>query len=207
MKRIINGRLWDDRFMNEVASRSFDVEDPVTGVRETYRETLLREYVLKPGHTLDDTWVEGGYGRRIVRDNCDLTKGQFVLRVARGYDDGVFVLVTDDEARAWFERWHAGDTGLYEQTFGTAGNPWTDDGAIRLVERAEAERNSMKWDKERAEERANKAEAGLAALKSELEALKAEKAGLEAGLEALTARKTGLDAESGAPTAPEGDPF
>ena len=42
MKRIINGRLWDDDFMFDVASRTFDVKDPVTGEVKTYRECLKR---------------------------------------------------------------------------------------------------------------------------------------------------------------------
>jgi 6-phosphofructokinase len=31
MKRIINGRMWNEDFMNSVTSRAFDVKDPVTG--------------------------------------------------------------------------------------------------------------------------------------------------------------------------------
>lgn len=171
MKRIINGRLWDDAFMNDVASRTFDRTDPVTGETCTYREELKREYVLKEGHTLEDTWVEAGYGRRIVKDNCDLTKGQFVLKLSRGWSDGTFVLLTDDEARSWLEKWCPDDIDGYEEVFGRAKNPWTGDGTVKLVEQAESRLSSMKWDKERAEERADKAEAEIAALKAKLEAL------------------------------------
>lgn len=171
MKRIVNGRLWDDSFMNDVAARTFDVKDPVTGETKQYREELKREYVLKAGHTLEDTWVEGSYGRRIVKDNCDLTKGQFVLKVSQGYSDGIFVMLTDDEARRWFEEWRPDDTDTYEQVFGRAKNPWTGDGTVKLVEQMESRMSSMQWNKERAEERANKAEAEIARLKAKLEAL------------------------------------
>lgn len=171
MKRIIDGRMWDDDFMNTVASRTFDQVDPVTGETMSYREELKREYVLKPGHTIEDTWVEGPYGRRILKDHCDLTKGQFVLKVSQDWRDGVFVLISEPEARSWFEKWRPDDTDAYEEMFGRARGPWTADGAVRLVEQATSRMNSMKWDKERAEERANKAEAEIAALKAKLEAL------------------------------------
>ena len=171
MKRIIDGRLYDDQFMNDVGSRSFDAKDPVTGEIHTYREELKREFTLKPGHTVEDTWVEGGYGRRIVKDNCDLTKGQFVLKVARGYGDGIFVLLTDDAARRWFEEWCPDEVDRYEEVFGRPKGPWAGDGAVRLVEKAERQISSMRWDKERAEERAVKAEAEIAQLKAKLEAL------------------------------------
>ena len=171
MKRIINGRMWDDDFMNTVARRTFDKVDPVTGETRSYSEELKREYVLKPGHTIKDTWVEGSYGRCILKDHCDLTKGQFVLKVSQGWHDGIFVLISDAEARSWFEKWHPDDTDIYEEVFGCARGPWTADGTVRLVEQATSRMNSMKWDKERAEERANKAEAEIAALKAKLEAL------------------------------------
>lgn len=171
MKRIINGRLWDDGFMNDVSTRTFDVKDPVTGEVKTYREDLKREYVLKPGHTLADTWVEGSYGRKIVKDNCDLRKGQFVLKVSRDWSDGTFVLLSEQEARAWFEKWHPDEADRYAEIFGTPENPWTGDGTVNLVEQAESRANSMKWDKERAEERAKKAETELEALKARLESL------------------------------------
>ena len=172
MKRIMNGRLWDENFMNLVESRCFDVKDPVTGEIKQYRETLMREYVLKPGHTLEDTWIEGTYGRRIVKDNCDPRKGQFLLKRCQGYSDGVFVLLSDEEAKAWFERWFPEQTDRYEEVFGPAENPWTSDGTVKLVEQAESRLSSMKWDKERAEERASKAEDELKTLKAELESLK-----------------------------------
>lgn len=172
MKRIMNGRLWDDSFMNSIASRAFDVVDPVTGETKQYREELLREYVLKPGHTLEDTWVEGSYGRRIIRDNCDLRKGQFVLKRHLSYSDGVFLVISDDEARAWFERHLPESTDLYEEIFGPAENPWTGDGTVKLVEQAESRASSLKWDKERAEENLKKAEAELAAARTEIESLR-----------------------------------
>ena len=171
MKRIINGRLWDENFMDSIESRAFDVKDPATGEVKQYRETLMREYVLKPGHNLADTWVEGTYARRIVKDNCDLHKGQFLLKRYQGYSDGVFILVSDEEARAWFERWHPEKTDRYAELFGEPVNPWTGSGEVHLVEQAESRLSSMKWDKERAEERADKAEAEVAALKARLEAL------------------------------------
>ena len=62
MKRIINGRMWDDDFMNTVARRTFDKVDPVTGETRSCSEELKREYVLKPGHTIEDTWVEAPTG-------------------------------------------------------------------------------------------------------------------------------------------------
>ena len=175
MKRIINGRLWDDDFMFDVASRTFDVKDPVTGEVKTYQERLKREYVPKPGHTLADTWVEGPYGRKIVEDNCDLRRGQFVLRIAQGWSDGTFVLLSEQEARAWFEKWCPSDDTRYAMVFGEPANPWTGSGEVRLVQEAASRLSSMKWDKERAEERAAKAEAEVAALKAKLEvASKAE---------------------------------
>ena len=173
MKRIMDGRLWDEDFMNAIESRAFDVKDPVTGEIKQYRETLMREYVLKPGHNLADTWIEGTYGRRIVKDNCDLRKGQFILKRNLGYSDGVFILLTDGEARAWFERWCPEQADRYAEVFGEPVNPWTGSGEVRLVEQAESRLSSAKWDKERAEERASKAEAELAQLKAELESLKA----------------------------------
>jgi hypothetical protein len=157
MKRIINGRMWNEDFMNSVTSRAFDVKDPVTGEIKQYREELLREYVLKPGHTLEDTWIEGTYGRRIVKDHCDLRKGQFLLKRHQGYSDGVFILLSDEEARAWFELHCPDETDRYEEVFGPATNPWSGDGTVKLVEQAEQRLNSMKWDKERAEDRAKKA--------------------------------------------------
>lgn len=171
MKRIINGRLWDDSFMDSIGSRTFDKIDPVTGETRTYREELKREYVIKPGHTLGDTWVEGSYSRKIVKDNCDLTKGQFVLKVSQGWNDGIFIPLSDDDARSWFEKWCPDQTDRYEEVFGHAVNPWTGDGTIKLVEQAESRLSSMKWDKERAEERAEKAETELEALKAKLESL------------------------------------
>lgn len=171
MKRIINGRMWNEDFMNSVTSRAFDVKDPVTGEIKQYREELLREYVLKPGHTLEDTWIEGTYGRRIVKDNCDLRKGQFLLKRHQGYSDGVFILLSDENARAWFELHCPDETDRYEEVFGTATNPWTGSGTVKLVEQAESRLSSMKWDKERAEERAEKAETELEALKAKLESL------------------------------------
>ena len=173
MKRIMNGRLWDDSFMDVVASRTFDAKDPITGEVKKYREELLREYVLKPGHTLEDTWVEGTYGRRIVKDNCDLRKGQFLLKRHLGYSDGVFILLSDKEARAWFELHCPDETDRYEEVFGPAENPWTGDGTVKLVELAESRLSSMMWDKERAEERASTAEAEAAALKAKLDAVEA----------------------------------
>ena len=173
MKRIIDGRLYDDSFMDDIGSRTFDKVDPVTGEVKTYREALKREFVIKPGHTLGDTWVEGSYGRKIVRDNCDLTKGQFVLKVSQGWSDGIFVPLSDDEARRWFEKWCPDQTDRYEEVFGPAVNPWTGDGTVKLVEQSESRLNSMKWDKERAEERASKAEAELADLRKKLEAMEA----------------------------------
>ena len=176
MKRIINGRLWDDTFMNEIGSRSFDRRDEITGETKTYRERLLREYVLKPGHTLEDTWVEGQYGRHIVTDNCDLAKGQFVLKISQGWSDGIFVPLSDDAARRWFEEHLPDSTDLYAEIFGTPSNPWSGDGTVALVEKAESCLNSMKWDKERAEERASKAEAELKELKAKLAGMGGEAA-------------------------------
>lgn len=173
MQRIINGRLYDDAFMDSVETRTFDVLDPVTGETRKYGETLLREYVLKPGHTLSDTWVEGSYGRKIVRDNCDPAKGQFVLRVTQGWSDGVFILISDDEARRWLEKWCPDQTDTYVRLFGEPVNPWTGSGDVRLVQQAEAKLDSMQWGKERAERRASDAEAEVAKLKAELESLKA----------------------------------
>ena len=40
MKRIINGRMWDDDFMNTVARRTFDKVDPVTGETRSYSQEL-----------------------------------------------------------------------------------------------------------------------------------------------------------------------
>lgn len=172
MKRIINGRLWDDQFMNEIGSKSFSKDDPVTGETVDYRETLLREYVLKPGHTPDDTWVEDPCGaRRIVKDNCDLTRGQFVLRVRRGWGDGIFVPIGDAAARKWFEDHMPDDVELYAEIFGTPSNPWSGDGAVALVERLESKLRSADWDRERAEARAARAESEVAGLKVKLEAL------------------------------------
>ena len=79
--------------------------------------------------------------------------------------------MSDAEARSWFEKWRPGDTDTYEEVFGCARGPWTAGGTVRLVEQATSRMNSMKWDKDRAEERANKAEAEIAALKAKLEAL------------------------------------
>lgn len=169
MKRIINGRLWDENFMDSIVSRTFDMKDPVTGEIKQYRETLLREYALKPGHTLADTWVEGTYGRRIVKDNCDPHKGQFLLKRNLGYSDGIFILLSDEEAKAWFEKWCPDETDRYQEVFGLAENPWTGDGTVKLVEQAESRMNSMKWDKEHAEKRANEAEAKIAQLEAKLE--------------------------------------
>lgn len=171
MKRIINGRLYDDQFMNEIGSRSFDRTDPVTGETKTYYERLLREYVLKPGHTLEDTWVKDTFGRKIVKDHCDPAKGQFVLKVSQGWSDGILVPIGDEAAHRWFEDYMPDQTDLYAEIFGTPSNPWSGDGTVALVEKADSRLNSMKWDKERAEERANKAEAEVAALKAKLEAM------------------------------------
>ena len=130
MKRIINGRMWNEDFMNSVTSRAFD-----------------------------------------VKDNCDLRKGQFLLKRHQGYSDGVFILLSDEEARAWFELHCPDETDRYEEVFGPATNPWTGSGTVKLVEQAESRLNSMKWDKERAEDRAKKAETELEALKAKLESL------------------------------------
>lgn len=176
MKRIIDGRMYDDQFMNEIGSRSFDRRDEITGETKTYHERLYREYVLKSGHTLEDTWVAGQYGRRIVTDNCDLAKGQFVLKVSQGWSDGIFVPLSDDEARRWFEKHLPDSTDLYAEIFGTPSNPWSGDGTVALVEKAESRLNSMKWDKERAEERASKAEAELKELKAKLAGMGGEAA-------------------------------
>ena len=132
MKRIIDGRMYDDQFMNEIGSRSFDRRDEITGETKTYHERLYREYVLKSGHTLEDTWVAGQYGRRIVTDNCDLAKGQFVLKVSQGWSDGIFVPLSDDEARRWFEKHLPDSTDLYAEIFGTPSNPWSGDGTVAL---------------------------------------------------------------------------
>jgi hypothetical protein len=59
-------------------------------------------------------------------------------------------------------------TDAYAEVFGQPENPWTGDGTVDLVAKAESRMNSMKWDKERAEERANKAEAELEELKAKL---------------------------------------
>lgn len=193
MKRIIGNRLWDEDFMNSIESRSFDVKDQVTGEVKTYRETLLREYVLKEGHDLADTWIKGSYGRRVVKENCDLKKGQFLLKVNQGYGDGIFVLLTDDEARAWFERWCPDQVDRYVEIFGEPENPWTGDGTVRLVEQAESRLSSMKWDKERAEENLKKAEAELAAVKakaSKADSLEAELARLKAKADEANAPET-----------------
>lgn len=171
MKRIIDGRMYDDQFMNEIGSRSFDRRDEITGETKTYHERLYREYVLKSGHTLEDTWVAGQYGRRIVKDNCDLTKGQFVLKVSQGWSDGIFVPLSDDEARRWFEKNLPDSTDLYAEIFGTPSNPWSGDGTVALVEKAESRLSSVKWDLERANDRASKAEAELKELKAKLEAI------------------------------------
>lgn len=166
MKRIMNGRLWDDDFMNDIATRTFDVADPVTGETRTYREELKREYVLKGGHTLEDTWVAGTYGRRVVRENCDLTKGQFVLKRCFGYSDGTFTPICEEVARAWFEKYCPDQIDQYREVFGEPENPWTGDGTVKLVEQAESKLSSANWDRERAEERAKRAEAELAAIKA-----------------------------------------
>lgn len=179
MKRILDGRLWDDDFMNDIATRTFDVVDPVTGETRTYREELKREYVLKEGHTLEDTWVEGSYGRRIVRANCDLTKGQFILKRCFGYSDGTFTPICEDAARAWFEKYCPDQTDLYREIFGEPENPWTGNGTVKLVVDAESKLASAKWDKERAEERATKAEAEIAQLKAEIAQLKAAQSPVE----------------------------
>lgn len=171
MQRIINGRLFDDQFMNEIGSRSFDKTDPVTGESKTYREALLREYVLKPGHTLTDTWVKTEYGHRIVRENCDLTQGQFVLKVTQGWGAGIFVPIDVTAARKWFEDHLPDSTDLYTETFGRPFNPWTNDGTVDLVAKAEARVSSLEYEKERVENRAAKAEAELADLKAKLEAI------------------------------------
>lgn len=169
MKRIINGRLFDDQFMNEIGSRSFDKTDPVTGESKTYREALLREYVLKPGHMLADTWVKGAYGHRIVKDNCDLTQGQFVLKVTQGWSDGIFVPIDVAAARKWFEDHLPDSTDLYAETFGRPFNPWTNDGTVDLVAEAESRVSTLEYEKERMEKRAAKAEAELADLKAKVE--------------------------------------
>ena len=168
MKRIVNGRLWDEDFMYGVASRTFDMVDPVTGETRSYREELKREYVPKPGHTLADTWIQGQYGRKIVEENCDLMRGQFVLKVAQGWSDGVFILLSDGEARAWFEKWRPSDDAGYARVFGEPANPWTGSGEVRLAREADSRAGALKWDKERAEERAKKAEAEIAELKAKL---------------------------------------
>ena len=164
MKRIINGRLWDDSFMNNVAQRSFSAPDPVTGETKTYFEELKREYVIKPGHTLGDTWVAGEYGRKVVVDHCDLSKGQFILKVYQGWSDGTFVPITDEEARRWLEKWHPDDVDLYEKMFGSARNPWTDDGTVKLVEEAESRYRSVKFQKDNAEAEVERLKARLAAI-------------------------------------------
>lgn len=169
MKRIVNGRLWDDAFMHDVGARTFEEIDPVTRTPAEYREELKREYVIKAEHTLADTWVKGDYGHGVVRDNCDLTKGQFVLKISRSWDEGAFILLSDDEARAWFEKWCPGNTKRYEEVFGRAGNPWTDSSVAELVEQNERRFGSMKREKELAEERAAEAEAEIARLKAKLE--------------------------------------
>lgn len=166
MKKVVKGRLYDDAFMWTVGSRTFQVDDPVTREPETYREELKREYALKDGHTLADTWVEGGYGRRVDEGNCDLRKGQFVLERSRGWNDGVMVPLSDAAAKDWIERFC--DVGTWVKAFGEPENPWTGSGEVRLVEAAESRASSMKWDKERAEERARKAESELEALKARL---------------------------------------
>jgi hypothetical protein len=170
MKRIINGRLFDDQFMNEIGSRSFDKLDPVTGEHKTYREALLREYVLKPRHTLADTWVQGQYGRRIVRENCDLTQGQFVLKVTQGWGEGIFVPIDVAAARKWFEDHMPDSTDLYTETFGRPFNPWTNDGTVDIVTKAESRVSTLEYEKERMEKRATEAEAEIAELKAKLKA-------------------------------------
>ena len=171
MKRIINGRLYDDQFMDEIGSRSFDKPDPVTGETVCYREALLRECVLKPGHTVADTWVKNTYGRKIVKDHCDPMRGQFVLRVSRGYGDGIFVPIGDEAARRWFEDYMPGQTDRYAEVFGRPSNPWTDDGVADLVQKAESRVSTLEWEKGLAESRAARAEAEAAALRAKLEAL------------------------------------
>lgn len=184
MKRIINGRLFDDQFMNEIGCRSFDKTDPVTGESKTYRETLLREYVLKPGHTLADTWTKSTYGHRIVKENCDLTQGQFVLKVTQGWSDGGIIVPLDEPAaRKWFEDHMPDRTDLYTEVFGRPFNPWTNDGVADLVQEAESRASSLEWEKERAENRAAKAEAEIADLKAKLEALSKPADGSPSGSE------------------------
>ena len=169
MKRIIDGRLYDDQFMDEIGSRTFDRTDPVTGEMISYRETLLRECVLKPGHTVADTWVKDTYGRKMVKDHCDPMRGRFVLRVARGYGDGVFVPIGDRAARRWFEDYMPGQTDRYAEVFGRPSNPWTDDGVADLVQEAESRASTLEWEKGLAESRAARAEAEAAALRAKLE--------------------------------------
>ena len=171
MKLIINGRLYDDQFMDEIGSRSFDRTDPVTGETVCYRETLLRECVLKPGHTVADTWVTGTYGgRKIVKDHCDPMRGQFVLRVAIPLGDGIFVPIGEEAARRWFEDHMPGQTDRYAEVFGRPSNPWTDDGMADLVQKAESRASTLEWEKGLAESRAARAEAEAAALRAKLEA-------------------------------------
>lgn len=171
MKRIVNGRLFDDTFCKEVQSRTFESKDPVTGEGKQYRERLYREYVLKPGHTVADSWVEGQYGGHVVEDHCDLGKGLFWLVVSQGWNDGIVVPLGEEGARRWMEEHHPEDVDTYTKVFGVPENPWREDGKVDLVEQAESRCASMKWDKERAEERAGKAEAELAQLRARLESL------------------------------------
>ena len=171
MKRIINGRLYDDQFMNEIGSRLFDKADPVTGETVCYRETLLRECVLKPGHTVADTWVKDTFGRKIIWDHCDPMRGQFVLRISRGCGGGILVPIGEEAARRWFEDRMPDQTDRYAEVFGRPSNPWTDDGVADLVREAESRTSTLEWGKGLAESRAAKAEAEAAALRAKLEAL------------------------------------
>lgn len=196
MKMVLDGRLWDDDFMNDVAARTFDATDPVTGEIRTYREELKREYVLKEGHTLEDTWVSDGYGyRRIVKDNCNLAKGQFVLKRCSGYSGGTFTPVCEDVARAWFEKYCPDQVDLYREIFGEPENPWTKTGTVELVKQAESRLSSMKWEKERAEERANNADAELKALKAELKEVRNALAAANAAKQAARDKISGVSAE------------
>lgn len=124
MKKIIDGHLYDTDTAVQVAQhvRRLNGAASPTGGRCDMTETLYREIVLKPGITLSDARKKQSWGGYTwIDENIDHSRGAFFIVVGfgwSGFDSASVRLITDKEARCWFERHHGDNVDLYIKFFG-----------------------------------------------------------------------------------------
>ena len=124
MKQIINGHLYDTDLARSVAD-SFEwigPEKSPTGDKCRVMEILYREIALKQGVRVSDARKKTSWGGYVWDDDkLDWRSGAFFLVTGFGWCGSEAATVhplTEDQAKAWFERHHGDEVDKYTCVFG-----------------------------------------------------------------------------------------